>query len=230
MKPPLLTVKNLTVWYQQGENVIQNLNLTLGQNQIVGLIGRNGAGKSTLINTIASTGPNSTWEAVEFFGKAVDFKANSFKTMRSVVFDEDHSFEYFSFNEYLAYVFSAYQKPIPDLQREIAGLHFEKYTDVLFKDLSLGNRKKAFLITSFGLKLPLMILDEPVNGLDFDSTEFLYQMTGEYRESGTILFSSHVMESVTMNADQVLILEQGEILKDFVGKEINSDIIREALR
>ena len=60
----------------------------------------------------------------------------------------------------------------------IHGFHFEEYTDVLLKELSTGNLKKAYLITAFALKPKLLILDEPVNGLDFQSTEYLYQQIG----------------------------------------------------
>ena len=101
---------------------------------------------------------------------------------------------------------------------------------MLLKDLSMGNRKKAFLITAFAIKPELLLLDEPVNGLDFQSTEFLYQLIAGYKKYGTVLFSSHILESITLTSDRVLVLEEGKIRQSFEHEEIDAVKIREALR
>ena len=103
------------------------------------------------------------------------------------------------------------------------------YTDVLLKELSTGNLKKAYLITAFALRPKLLLLDEPVNGLDFQSTEFLYQLMGGYQQYGTLLFSSHILESICLTSDRVLVLEQGRIGRTFTGTEIAAGKIREVL-
>ena len=72
-------------------------------------------------------------------------------------------------------------------------------------------------------------MDEPVNGLDFQSTEFLYRLMERYREQGTILFSSHILESICLTSDRVLVLEQGRIGRSFSGEEIAAGRIREVL-
>ena len=85
------------------------------------------------------------------------------------------------------------------------------------------------MITAFALQPELLLLDEPVNGLDFQSTEFLYRQMGSYKEHGTILFSSHILESICLTSDQVLVLEQGKIRQTFTGEEIAAGTIREVL-
>ncbi len=97
------------------------------------------------------------------------------------------------------------------------------------KDLSTGNRKKAFLITAFALKPALLFLDEPVNGLDFQSTEYLYQQIAGYKKYGTVLFSSHILESITLTSDRVFVLEKGQIRQTFEAGQIDAANIREAL-
>lgn len=72
-------------------------------------------------------------------------------------------------------------------------------------------------------------MDEPVNGLDFQSTEFLYRLMSGYKEYGTILFSSHILESICLTSDRVLVLEHGRISRSFTGKEIAAGNIREVL-
>ena len=109
------------------------------------------------------------------------------------------------------------------------GFRFEDYTNILLKELSTGNLKKVYLITAFALQPQLLILDEPVNGLDFQSTEFLYQLINGYREYGTILFSSHILESISLTSDRVLVLENGKISRTFTGTEVATRSIREVL-
>ena len=100
---------------------------------------------------------------------------------------------------------------------------------MLLKELSTGNLKKVYLITAFALRPELLLLDEPVNGLDFQSTEYLYRLISGYRQYGTILFSSHILESICLTSDRVLVLEHGRISRIFTGQEIQADTIREVL-
>lgn len=158
------------------------------------------------------------------------FRDRGFKKERYIVFAEDHSFRFFTFREYISYVGASYGKKLSDIDELVQGFHFEEYTDVLLKELSTGNLKKAYLITAFALKPKLLMLDEPVNGLDFQSTEYLYRQIGGYRQYGTVLFSSHILESICLTSDRVLVLEQGQIKKCFAGQEIEAGKIREALK
>ncbi|MCQ2527160.1 MAG: ABC transporter ATP-binding protein [Lachnospiraceae bacterium] len=226
----LLEIEKLEVWYTADKKVLKDYSLSLKEHEVVGLIGLNGAGKTTFIK--AMTGLLTTYKAekINYKGANIAFRDKGFKNDRYAVFSEDNSFQYFTFREYISYVFKAYKKKMPNIDELISGFHFEEYTDVLLKDLSMGNRKKAYLITAFALKAELLLLDEPVNGLDFQSTEYLYKMIAGYKEYGTVLFSSHILESITLTSDKVLVLEDGRISKTFVGEDINATLIRETLR
>lgn len=102
----------------------------------------------------------------------------------------------------------------------------------LFQFLSFASRKAELLllITAFALKPTLLLLDEPVNGLDFQSTEYLYQQIAGYKKYGTVLFSSHILESITLTSDRIFILEDGKIRQTFECGQIDAANIREALR
>lgn len=225
----LLSVKNLSAWYHGEKSVLSGFSLELKPNEAVGLIGLNGAGKTTFLNILSGLHETFCSDGVWLRGKPVTFRDKEFKVCRYTVFSEDHSFRYFTFREYLSYVFAAYGKKVPDVSSLIQGFCFEDYTDVLLKDLSTGNKKKAFLITAFALKPELLLLDEPVNGLDFQSTEFLYRLIAGYKAYGTVLFSSHILESVTLTCDRVLVLERGQIRQVFESGRIDAVKIREAL-
>lgn len=225
----LLSLNNLSVWYTAGHPVLSGLSLDLGEHEVVGLIGLNGAGKTTFIKTAAGLLPGYRLDSAVWDGHSFSFRDKEFKRNRYIVFAEDHSFQYFTFREYLAYVAASYSVPLPDVSDLIRGFHFENYVNVLLKELSTGNLKKAYLITAFALRPKLLLLDEPVNGLDFQSTEFLYQLMGGYKQYGTLLFSSHILESICLTSDRVLVLEQGRISRTFTGAEIAAGNIREVL-
>ena len=225
----ILEVQNLSAWYSQGKNVLSGFSLQLRPHEVVGLIGLNGAGKTTFLKTLSGLHEGFRCDSIRLNGQTVGFRDKGFKLRRYTVFAEDNSFQYFTFREYLAYASAAYKTKLPDVTELVRGFHFEDYTDTLLKDLSTGNKKKAFLITAFTLKPELLLLDEPVNGLDFQSTEYLYQLIAGYKKYGTVLFSSHILESITLTSDRVLVLENGQIRRSFEGGEINAANIREAL-
>lgn len=225
----LLSLNNLSVWYTAGHSVLSGLSLDLGEHEVVGLIGLNGAGKTTFIKTLSGLLPGYRLDSATWNGHSFSFREKDFKRNRYIVFAEDRSFQYFTFREYLAYVAASYGVPLPDVSDLIRGFHFEDYANVLLKELSTGNLKKAYLITAFALRPKLLLLDEPVNGLDFQSTEFLYQLMAGYKQYGTLLFSSHILESICLTSDRVLVLEQGRISRTFTGAEIAAGNIREVL-
>ncbi len=229
MNGNILELQNLSAWYSEGKNVLSGFSLQLRPHEVVGLIGLNGAGKTTFLKTLSGLHEGFRCDGIRLNGQPAAFRDKDFKLNRYTVFAEDSSFQYFTFREYLSYVAAAYKQTLPDMSELVRGFHFEEYTDTLLKDLSTGSRKKAFLITAFALKPELLLLDEPVNGLDFQSTEYLYQLIAGYKEHGTVLFSSHILESITLTSDRVLVLEDGRIQRSFEGSQINADTIREAL-
>ena len=230
MSEKILEIKKLEGWYKKGNNILTELSFDLSKNEIVGLIGLNGAGKTTLIKILSGLLESYNADSVSYNGKSLNFRDNRFKNQRYTVFSEDSSFGYFTFREYLSYVFSAYGKKLPDVSELIKGFHFEEYENKLLKDLSMGNRRKVNLITAFALKTPLLFLDEPVNGLDFQSTEFLYSLISGYKQYGTLLFSSHILESITLTSDRVAVLENGMISRVFTGDEITAESVRKVLK
>lgn len=228
----LLEINELVAWYSKNSYVLKKLSFVLEKNSVTGLLGLNGAGKTTLINVLCGLHEDYSMGYLKFEGNDVNLRANDFKEKRYVVFSEDDSFGYFTFDEYIKYVFKAYGKKMDDNETErlVKKFNFENYRSVMIKNLSLGNKRKAYLITAFALKPELLLLDEPVNGLDFQSTEALYEEISGYRKYGTILFSSHVLESVTLTCDKILILDEGHIAQTFTQTDITAENIRKFLR
>ena len=157
----ILELQNLCAWYSEGKNVLSDFSLQLRLHEAVGLIGLNGAGKTTFLKTLSGLHEDFRCDSIRLNGQPAAFRDKGFKLCRYTVFAEDNSFQYFTFREYLSYAAAAYKTKLPDAAELVRGFHFEDYTDTLLKDLSTGSKKKAFLITAFALKRPLLLLDEP---------------------------------------------------------------------
>lgn len=224
----MLHLKNLSVWYQEGKHVIEWADLTIEANHVVGLLGINGAGKTTLINTIS--GVHTKYQADEILGEfgETSFAAEDFKKTRYTVFTEEQAFQYWDFWEYLEFIQKVYGKKVDRayLDYLMEGFHFQQYEHTLIKDLSTGNKKKVFLIGGFALQLPLLILDEPLDGLDFSGAEFLYEVMQGHKQYGSVLMSSHIAESFEKTCDDILLLDHGKISrKAFIpGMDIRQEL------
>ena len=144
MDDSLLTVKNLSAWYDRERKVLSDFSLELLEHEAVGLIGLNGAGKTTFLKVLSGLLSGFDAEGIWFQGRPVRMREQSFKLCRYTVFDEDHSFQYFTFREYLTYVSHAYGEKLSGVGELVKGFGFERYEDVLLKELSTGNRKKVF--------------------------------------------------------------------------------------
>lgn len=226
----LLTIKGLKASYSQ-QPVLFDINLSLYEHEVVGLIGLNGAGKTTLLHCLAGIHEHVKIEEFFYFNQSSYPSCPLFKKDRYIVFAEDDSFEFFTFNEYIRYIHKIYGETLNHqaLEHFVQGFNFAKYTNRFIGELSTGNKRKVFLITAFVLEPKLLLLDEPTNGLDFQSTEFLYESIKNFKEKGTILFSSHIAESISLTCDRLLILKNGRIFSE-LAKPFDSTTIRKVIQ
>lgn len=226
----LLMIKGLNASYTKN-SVLSNITFTLREHEVVGLIGLNGAGKTTLLHSLAGVHENFELNQFIYLNQSSHPMSMDFKKERYIVFAEDHSFGFFTFNEYIRYIHKVYGKSLSNqlLDHFIQGFQFEKYTNQYIGELSTGNKRKVFLITAFVLEPKLLLLDEPTNGLDFQSIEFLYESIKSYKQKGTILFSSHIAESMSLTCDRLLILKNGSIYSE-LQKPFDADSIRKVIQ
>ncbi|WP_246059646.1 ATP-binding cassette domain-containing protein [Paenibacillus lautus] len=112
-QPHLLSMKGLAAWYRaETDAVLSNLNLEIGPNQIIGLVGLNGAGKSTLLHVLSGIHRHYSLERLLWKNEETSLTSPAFKRSRYTVFSEDESFEYFTFEEYVRHVFQSYGQEV----------------------------------------------------------------------------------------------------------------------
>ncbi|QQB46865.1 ATP-binding cassette domain-containing protein [Corynebacterium glucuronolyticum] len=208
----MLTITNGTFGYDtDADPIVRVPALTLEDGAVAGLLGVNGAGKSTLIKGLSGLLPVAQVEKMSLDGEATTI--TRFKKHRITVFTEDRSFAQWTFSRYMRFVAGAYGvRSLPRLDTLIDGFEFRDFLDTPLGELSSGNAKKARLIAAFAVELPCLILDEPVDALDFFATEYLYEEVKAARERGTaVLMSSHVFESLQELANCLYIVTDGEV-------------------
>jgi ABC-2 type transport system ATP-binding protein len=201
----MLTITNLKVAYKNNL-VLKGLNLTAEEGEIHGILGMNGSGKSTFFNALYRFLPVVAGE-ISFNSKTIHQK--------DIAYLETHHFfySYMTGEEYLQ--LCALQNPSFNIKEwnQIFNLPLKTMVDTY----STGMKKKLAFIGNIALNRPIMVLDEPYNGVDFESCEIIYEILLRLRKQGkVILISSHIIESLTNVCDRVSYLNNGLIEREYL--------------
>ena len=205
----MIQVNELTFSYPQKSNLFDNLSLRLPAGEIIGLLGRNGVGKSTLIKLLSSL-LTPQQGVICFQGKAITRGAELYS--RLMVVPEEFTLPKVTVKSFVQHTAPLY----PAFNQE----QFDHYCNVLevdcsakFSDLSMGQRKKAYLAFALACNVELLLLDEPTNGLDITAKAALRSILAAYAdESKTIIISTHQALDIENLVDRVVILEGGNVL------------------
>lgn len=194
----MIIIKDLTAGYNQ-TNVIDSLNLILQNNAVHGVVGLNGAGKTTLFNTIFGL-KKLRQGSILYNGEEISKKNISYLPT------ENYFFYNITGREYLA----LFQNPSFDIDKwnEL----FKLPLNQIIEEYSTGMKKKLALMGILKQDKPIILLDEPFNGLDVEMSRIVHLMILRLKEIGkTIIISSHIVETLTSLCDYMHYLESGKI-------------------
>lgn len=206
----MITISNLTVSYRKGRNVLDSLDITFRENTIHGIVGLNGAGKTTFFNAVF--GLRQRQEGTVLFN-------NRSVTKKEIAYLPTENFFYSNITgrEYLA----LFHHPGFDTD-EWNGL-FMLPLDQMIDDYSTGMKKKLAILGVIKQNKPILLLDEPFNGLDIEMCRILRLVLLKLKETGkTIVVSSHVMETLTNLCDCIHYLEGGKIARCIQKEDFSS--------
>ena len=197
----MLTIRNLQVEYKKESPVLKGINLSMEPGKIHGLVGLNGAGKTTLLNTLyAFIRPSEG--SVLYNDTALKRKDIAYLEV------ENYFYPYMTGREYLN-LFPAGKN---GFDTESWQQLFHIPLDDITENYSTGMRKKLALLAVLKPDKPILILDEPFNGLDLESAHILTLILQQLREGGkTVLVTSHVFETLTSSCDQIHHIDHGTI-------------------
>jgi ABC-2 type transport system ATP-binding protein len=196
---------------------LSDVRFTVPTGQIVGLLGPNGAGKSTTMKAVLGlVRPDAG--TIRVFGANVQADPVAAKKKIGYVPETPSVYEFLTGAEYLDFVADMYGLD-PSSRREriqpfLDGLELTGHENSLISGYSLGMRQKVALIAGLMHHPQLLILDEPLNGLDPRAARVVKDLLRNRasKEGVGILFSTHVLEIAQAICDRVVILHRGTVL------------------
>ena len=196
---------------------LKHVSFTVKEGQVVGLLGENGAGKTTLLRSIATL-LTPTDGSIEVAGFDTVRKLDEIKKRIGVLFGgETGLYDRFTARENLVYFASLYglSKHETKIRIDDLALKFgmRDYLDRKVGGFSKGMRQKVAIARTLIHNPEIILFDEPTTGLDITSSNVFRQLVHELKRDGkTILFSSHIMEEVSMLCDSVAMIHKGELV------------------
>lgn len=195
---------------------LKNVSFSVPSGQICGLLGPNGAGKTTLFRLLMGI-----LKATE--GKLVIDGRDAFedrvevKRLIGFLPDEPVFYSYLSGREILELSAAMHGLNVPAtiirMSPIIARLRLAEDINNYAEDYSRGMKKKLGLLLAMLHEPKLLVLDEPTNGLDVESTHLFYDLIFETAGQGTtVLFSTHLMDHVTKLCSHAVIINEGTLV------------------
>ena len=222
MKKVVLKTYNITKKY--GEQLaVDNVNMTIKKGDIYGFIGKNGAGKTTLIRLITGLIHKSGGE-IELLGANEENELNKARTMVGSLIESPSLYTNMTARENLEV--SRLVRNIPgnkciDEVLELVGLKDVEKKKV--KNFSLGMRQRLGIANALMGNPKLLILDEPINGLDpmgiVEIRELLKKINKE--KDMTILISSHILSELSELATTYGIISNGKLIEEITAKQLS---------
>ena len=208
----------------KGKNLVSNINLHIHKGEIYGFLGKNGAGKTTIMKMLTGI-TNPTNGEIELFGQRLTESSKSvLKRVGSIIeypilFEHLTAMENMKIHcEYLGYYDDKGIKQALDMV-QLKGIEDKKV-----KEFSLGMKQRLGIARAIVTKPELIILDEPINGLDpigiKDIRDLILILNKEYRI--TVLLSSHILGEMEQVVNRIGVIDNGRLLKEVTLDEIRN--------
>lgn len=227
---PAIDVRNLTVAYDANP-VLWDINLTIGQQVVMGLVGPNGAGKSTLLKSILDLTPRLAGD-ISVLGKpfAANRKQIGYMPQRSTI-DWDFPITVLDLVQMGTYGRLGWFRRPGRKEKEDSRVALEKLSighlaDRQISELSGGQQQRAFLARAFVQDAPIYFLDEPFAGVDVTTEKAIVEFLHELRDQGkTIVVVQHDLETVSEYLDQVTLINQQVVASGDVNNVFTPEMI-----
>src|ERR1700736_5937794 len=210
----MIELRSLTKKYGSF-TAVDSIDLSVPDGELFGFLGPNGAGKTTTLRMIAGI-LQPTAGSIHLAG--IDLSANPLAAKAKLGFIPDRPFIYEKLTgaEFLRFVAGLFGQDGPDVEhraRELLALFdLEEWRDELVESYSHGMRQKLIISSAFVHRPEVIVVDEPMVGLDPRAARTLKDLFREYVNRGhTIMMSTHTLEVAETLCDRVAIIAQGTI-------------------
>jgi ABC-2 type transport system ATP-binding protein len=213
----MIEVQNLTKTYNR-RAVVDKVSFRIRPHDIVGYLGPNGAGKSTTVKMLVGL-INPSQGHILFEGSPLEARLTEFRVRLGYVPEEALLYSHLSGREYLQLAGrlrsipeKALNSKIDELLR-LFSLGVQKYSAI--SSYSKGMKQKIMMIAALLHNPDILILDEPLSGLDVTSILIVRSLLKSLADQGrAILYCSHVLEVVEKICNRVLIIYKGQLVAD----------------
>jgi ABC-2 type transport system ATP-binding protein len=223
------SVKSLFYRKKTVIQALDNVSLSIGKGEIVGLIGANGAGKTTLIKILSGIiHPDSG--SIKVLGHNPWHRKNSFRSSISLIMGQKAQLWwdlpaadcFLLLREIYRIPHKAYHERLDFLAKT---LDVEQQMNVQIRRLSLGERMKMELIAALLHNPKVVFLDEPTIGLDLTAQKAIRSFILSYRDqhNPAMIITSHYMEDIKSLCERIIIIRKGAIVYDGSLAHIVSD-------
>lgn len=212
----MLNIRHLTKTYGE-KKAVDDLSLHIAAGEIYGFIGHNGAGKSTTLRACAGV-LDFTEGTITIDGHDVRREPVAAKRVTAFLPDNPDLYEFMTGIAFLNFIADLYDIPAQERTQRIA-----KYGDAFeltgnlgspISSYSHGMRQKLALISAFMRQPKLMLLDEPMVGLDPSAAHLMKEFLAELCAGGSsVFFSTHVLEVAEKLCDRIAIIKQGKLIR-----------------
>ena len=216
----ILKIENVTKNYGRHE-VLKGVNLLLDKPGIVALVGPNGAGKSPLFNIISNL-LKPTAGTIEVLGKkntdpSIFLEASFLKDNRVL-------YEYLTGLDHLDFIRIAQKLPKSRVDEVIAKMNIQTYVKKKVGTYSLGMKQHLLIAMALLNKPKLLILDEPLNGLDPTSVILVRRLLKSLAAEGSVvLISSHTLSEIDQMTGNILFLKDGQIVESTFDENLTAE-------
>lgn len=216
----MLEVMNLSKSYGKTK-AVDDVSFCVPDGQIGILLGPNGAGKSTIIKSIA--GLLRYKGAIQIQG--IPSRSMDAKRIFAYVPEIPAMFDALTVREHIEYIRKAYNSDISDQEIDVLLRRFEldDKQDKMGNELSKGMMQKVSICCALAIKPRVILLDEPMVGLDPRAIKELKETVLELKSFGvTVLISTHMLEMVEDLWDIMFVMEKGHILGSYNKAEVGT--------
>lgn len=217
----VVEVKELTKQYKK-QVVVDKASFRIQKGRICGLIGPNGAGKTTIMKSLGGL-IMPTEGTMHIFGASTPKELATARERMSFMIETPYAKQDLTAQDNLEK--QRLQKGIPDKNRVQEVMEQVGLADVgkkKIKEFSLGMRQRFGLANALMGKPEIMVLDEPINGLDpegiVEIRELLKKVNRE--QETTILISSHILSELSLMCDEYLFINHGKIIKQLTHQQL----------
>jgi ABC-2 type transport system ATP-binding protein len=212
----ILRVNQLSKFYGNHAAVSQ-VSFTIKLGEIVGLLGLNGAGKSTILKILGTFLAPSGGQ-VEMNGQSLETSVDAVRTMIGFLPDRPPLYDEMTVVAYLKFVAALKDVPRGDIDDKVRGvLGKTNLTEVAWTplgELSHGYRQRVGIAQAIIHDPKIIILDEPINGLDPVQIVEMRDLILSLKKSHTVILSSHILSEITRTCDRILILDKGRLVAE----------------